>query len=43
LLIAPPELELGQRVAEGNLPEDQLLNVLSDELPDLFTNDRAQE
>jgi hypothetical protein len=32
-------LELGQLVLEGKLAEDQLLNVLSGELPDLFTND----
>jgi hypothetical protein len=30
-------------VVEGTVAEDQLLNVLSAELPDLFTNDPAQE
>jgi hypothetical protein len=32
-------LELGRRVVEGKLAEGHLLNVLSAELPDLFTND----
>jgi hypothetical protein len=35
-------LELGQLVVAHKLSEDQLLNVLSGELPDLFTNDPAQ-
>lgn len=36
-------LQLGQLVVEGKLAEDQLLNLLSGELPDLFTNDPPQE
>jgi hypothetical protein len=36
-------LQLGRLVVEGNLAEDRLLNVLSAELPDLFTNDPTQE
>jgi hypothetical protein len=36
-------LELGQLVIEGKLAEDRLLTKLSGELPDLFTNDPAQE
>ena len=36
-------LELGQLVIEGKLAEDRLLSKLSGELPDLFTNDPAQE
>ena len=36
-------LQLGQMVAAGELAEDRMLNVLSAELPDLFTNDPAQE
>jgi hypothetical protein len=36
-------LELGQQVVEGKLAQDALLNVLSGELPDLFTNDPVQE
>jgi hypothetical protein len=36
-------LELGQLVVKGELAEDRLLNVLSGEMPDLFTNDPAQE
>jgi hypothetical protein len=35
-------LELGQLVVEGKLAEAELLNVLSAELPDLFTNDPRQ-
>jgi hypothetical protein len=42
-LCAARILELGQDVVKGKLAEDQLLNVLSSELPDLFTNDPGQE
>jgi hypothetical protein len=36
-------LELGQLVVKGKLAEDRLLGKLSDELPDLFTNDRPKK
>jgi hypothetical protein len=42
-LCATRILELGQLVIEGKLAEDHLLNVLSGELPDLFTNDPPKE
>jgi hypothetical protein len=36
-------LQLGRQVVEGKLAEEKLLNVLSSELPDIFTNDPVQE
>jgi hypothetical protein len=36
-------LELGHEVVARKISEDQLLNVLSSELPELITSDRQQE